>query len=131
MYSYKWLGLSRYRVAAAAPVPAGKATLRFQFAYDGGAPGHGGAGTIFIRGKQVAQGRIERTQPFVFWAGEGADVGMDLGFPVIDDYGITEPYKFTGWIERVAIDVEPLRAVDQQALDHAKRECDLRKALSD
>jgi hypothetical protein len=56
---------------------------------------------------------------------------MDLGFPVIDDYGITEPYKFTGWIERVAIDVEPLRAVDQQALDHAKRECDLRKALSD
>ena len=77
------------------------------------------------------QGRIERTQPFVFWAGEGADVGMDLGFPVIDDYGIAEPYKFTGRIEKVTIDVAPLRAVNQQAQDDARRECDLRKALSD
>ena len=131
MYTYNWLGLNRYRIAAAAAVPAGKATLRFQFAYDGGEPGRGGTGTIFVNQKPVASGRIERTQPFVFWAGEGADVGMDLGFPVIDDYGIADPYKFTGSIDKVTIDVDPLRAADRQASDNGQRDADLRKALSD
>ena len=64
-------------------------------------------------------------------AGEGADVGMDLGTPVADDYGIAEPYKFTGRIDKVTIDVDPLRIADQLALDHAKRECEIRKAPSD
>src|SRR5262249_21228528 len=34
MYAYNWLGLQRYTVAAAEAVPAGKATIRFEFAYD-------------------------------------------------------------------------------------------------
>ena len=41
-YTYNWLGLQRYTVAAAEAVPAGKATIRFEFAYDGGKPGSGG-----------------------------------------------------------------------------------------
>jgi arylsulfatase len=131
VYTYNWLGLNRYTIAAAAPLAAGKATLQFRFVYDGGPPGGGGAGTIFVNGQQVAQGRIARTQPFVFWAGEGADVGMDLGFPVIDDYGLAEPYKFTGHIRKVTIDVDPLRPADQRAEDHAKREYGLRKALAE
>ena len=131
IYTYNWLGLNRYTIAADAPLAAGKATLRFRFVADGGPPGAGGAGTIFVNGRQVAQGRIARTQPFVFWAGEGADVGMDLGFPVIDDYGLAEPYKFTGHIRKVTIDVDPLRAADQRAENHAKREYDLRKALAE
>jgi len=47
-------------------VSAGKATTRYEFAYDGGGLGKGVAGTIFVNGKQVAQGRIERTQPMIF-----------------------------------------------------------------
>ena len=131
MYSYNWLGLNRYRIAAAASVPVGKATLRFQFAYDGGPPGGGGTGTIFVNQQQVASGRIQRTQPFVFWAGEGADVGMDLGFPVVDDYGIADPYKFTGRIDKVTIDVDPLGAAQRQAARNGQREAQLRKALAD
>ena len=110
MYTYNWLGLHRYTVAAAKPVPPGKAAVCFEFTYDGGGPGRGGTATIAVDQKPVAAGRIERTQPFVFWAGEGADVGMDLGFPVIDNYGISEPYRFTGRIDKVTIDVAPLRA---------------------
>jgi arylsulfatase len=36
VYTYNWLGLKRYTIAAKQPVPAGKATIRFEFAYDGG-----------------------------------------------------------------------------------------------
>ena len=46
------------RVVAA--LPAGKATIRFEFAYDGGGIGKGGTGTIFVNGQKVAEGRIER-----------------------------------------------------------------------
>jgi hypothetical protein len=56
---------------------------------------------------------------------------MDLGFPVIDDYGLPEPYKFTGRIDKVTIDVDPLRMANPQALNKARQECALRKALSD
>ena len=61
-YTYNWLGLQRYTVAATQAVPAGKATIRFEFAYDGGGLGKGGTGTLFVNGKKVATGRIEQTQ---------------------------------------------------------------------
>ena len=56
---------------------ANPATIRFEFAYDGGGMGKGGMGTLFVNGKKVAAGRIERTQCCVFSADEGADVGAD------------------------------------------------------
>ena len=70
-YTYNFLGLKRFTIAAKKPVPAGKATIRFEFAYDGGGLGKGGMGTIFVNGKKVAEGRIERTQPMIFSADEG------------------------------------------------------------
>src|SRR5207249_4985213 len=61
-YTYNWLGLQRYTVAAKQALPAGKTTLRFEFAYDGGGVGKGGMGTLLVNGKTVATGRIESTQ---------------------------------------------------------------------
>src|SRR6202011_5439031 len=60
-YTYNWLGLQQYTVAAKQALPAGKATVRFEFAYDGGGVGKGGTGSLFVDGKSVATGRIERT----------------------------------------------------------------------
>jgi hypothetical protein len=34
-------------------------------------------GTLYVNGKKVAEGRIERTQPMIFSADETADVGID------------------------------------------------------
>src|SRR6185436_18714363 len=34
-YAYNFLGLQTYKVAAAEALPAGKVTVRFEFAYDG------------------------------------------------------------------------------------------------
>ena len=56
IYAYNFLGLQRFTVAAAQAVPAGKATIRFEFAYDGGGLGKGGVGTIFVNDKKVGRG---------------------------------------------------------------------------
>jgi arylsulfatase len=104
-YTYNWLGLQRYTISVSETVPAGKATIRFVFAYDGGRPGSGGTGTIVVNGKNVAEGKIEHTQPFVFSADEGADVGVDEGTPVTEDYvgGVS---KFTGKIDQVKVELK-------------------------
>ena len=108
-YTYNFLGLQRFTVAAKQPVAAGKVTIRFEFAYDGGGLGKGGKGTLFVNGKKVAEGRIDRTQAMIFSADEGADVGEDGETPVVETYGITAPYKFTGKIARVTVDITPMK----------------------
>ena len=63
----------------AAGCAAGKATIRFEFAYDGGGLAKGGLGTIYVNDKKVAEGRIERTQPIVFSAGRCGGRGHRRG----------------------------------------------------
>jgi arylsulfatase len=38
-----------------------------------------------VNDKNVAEGRIERTQPMAFSLDDAADVGMDEGTPVTED----------------------------------------------
>ena len=86
-------------------IAAGKATIRYEFIYDGGGLGKGGQGTIFVDGKKVADGRIEHTQGGIFSADEGADVGLDGETPVTNDYQEGDN-KFTGKIRKVTIDLK-------------------------
>jgi arylsulfatase len=112
-------------------VPAGKATIRFEFAYDGGGLGKGGLGTIFVNGKKVAQGQIDQTQPMMFSADEGADVGEDGETPVTEDYGISAPYKFTGKIGKVTIDLKEMKSADKAEEQKLRAQAAHQKALSD
>jgi arylsulfatase len=130
-YTYNFLGLKRFTIAAKNPVPAGKATIRFEFAYDGGGLGKGGTGTLFVNGKKVAQGRIENTQAMIFSADEGADVGEDAETPVVEDYGIPAPYRFTGKIAKVTIDLKEMKTADREKEEMARKEAGMKKALSD
>jgi len=130
-YTYNFLGLQRFTIAATAPVPAGKATVRFEFAYDGGGLAKGGLGTIFVNGKKVAEGRIERTQPMIFSADEGADVGEDGETPVVEDYGIPAPYRFTGKIDKITIDLKEMTAAQKAEEDKGLAVTAHKKALSD
>jgi len=119
-YDYNFLGLERFTVAAAEKLQPGKATIRFDFAYDGGGLGKGGMGTLYVNDRKVAQGRIERTQPMLFSADETADVGMDLATPVVEAIGSEAKSRFTGRIHRVTIAV---RDVDLRAEAAVKRAC--------
>jgi len=130
-YTYNILGLKRFTIAAKDPVPAGKATIRYEFAYDGGGLGKGGVATIFVNDKKVAEGRIEQTQPMIFSADEGADVGEDGETPVVENYGIPAPYKFTGKIDKVTIDVKEMKKAEKADEDNLRREAAHKKAMSD
>ena len=130
-YTYNFLGLKSFTIAAKKAVPAGKATIRLEFAYDGGGLAKGGIGTIFVNGNKVAEGRIERTQPMIFSADEGADVGEDGETPVTESYGIKAPYKFTGAIGKVTVEVKEIGVADKAAEDKARALADYQKAMSD
>jgi arylsulfatase len=128
-YTYNWLGLQRYTVTAKQALPAGKATIRYEFAYDGGGVGKGGTGTLFVNGKKVAAGRIDRTQCCAFSADEGADVGADEGTPVTEAYKV--PFKFTGKIAKVTIDLKEMKTTEAGEVVQARKVAVMKKALSD
>jgi arylsulfatase len=121
-YDYNVLGMERSSIASPQPIPPGKATIEFDFAYDGGGMGKGGKGTLSVNGKQVAAGRIEKTQPMIFSADETADVGIDLGTPVVEAIGSEAKSRFTGRIPKVTIEVRDVSARADAAVHEAQAE---------
>ena len=106
-HHYNWFDVQRTTISAKEVLPAGKVTIRYEFAYDGGKlPGAGGKGTIFVNGQKVAEGRIEQTVPYTFSLDETADVGFDDATPVTEDYVAGHASRFNGRIRRVTIEVK-------------------------
>ncbi len=103
-YVHNWVGKERYTITAPMPLTAGKATIRYEFAYAGGNPGSGGTGTIFVNGEKVAEGQIGNTTPFIYSADETVDVGTDGATPVTEDYAEGDN-AFTGIIEKVTVEL--------------------------
>jgi arylsulfatase len=130
-YDYNFLGLQRTSIASSRKLAAGKVELRFQFDYDGGGPGKGGKGTLFVNGEKVAEGRIDHTQPGIFSADETADVGIDLGTPVVEAIGSEAKSKFTGHITKVTVEVKPMKAPDKAEAEKGQKEAAKKKAMSD
>jgi Sulfatase len=105
-YDYNFLGLQRFSVAAAKKLAPGKHTLVFDFAYDGGGLSKGGMGTLLVDGEKVGEGRIGVTQAGLFSADETADVGIDLGTPVVEAIGAEAKSRFTGRIPKLTVEVK-------------------------
>jgi arylsulfatase len=105
-YDYNFLGLQRTSIVSTKPLAPGRATVRFELAYDGGGPGKGGFGTLSVNGVKVADGRIERTQAGMFSADETADVGIDLGTPVVESIWAEAKSRFTGRIEKLTVETK-------------------------
>jgi len=105
IYTYNLVGMQRTRIAGSQPLAPGKTTIKMDFAYDGGGPGKGGLATLSVNGQKAAEGRIERTTPFVYSLDEGADVGMDEDTPVSEDYKQGDN-RFTGRIVKVTVETQ-------------------------
>jgi arylsulfatase len=105
-YDYNYLGLQRMTIAANKPLAPGKATVRFEFAYDGGGLGKGGTGTLYVNDTKVGEGRLDRTQAVFFSADETADVGIDLGTPVVERVGAESASRFRGHIPKVVVQLK-------------------------
>ena len=109
-YTYNYLGLDRYTVTAKNEIPAGPATVILDFDYEGGGLGKGGMATLSVNGKNVAEGRIDKTQPLIFSADETADVGLDNQTPVAEGIGIgRDATRFTGKIRKVTVEVKEVK----------------------
>ena len=113
----------KYRVASGEKLAAGKHTIKFDFKYDGPGMGKGGTGTLSVDGKQVAEGNIERTIPIRISLDETFDVGEDTGTPVVEDYVDKMPFKFTGDLKKVVIELgkSGLTAGDEKSLKEANK----------
>ncbi len=103
VYYFNCYSYNRYEVTSTIEVPTGKVQLKMDFKYDGGGPGKGGTVTLYANDKQLGQGRVEKTIPGKFGFDE-MDIGMDLSGPVSEAY--SPPFKFSGEIEKVTIDIE-------------------------
>ena len=130
-YSYNFLGLQSFTLAATEKLKPGKSTVRFDFAYDGGGLGKGGTGSLFVNDKKVAEGRIDRTQPMIFSADETADVGIDLATPVVESIGSEAKSKFTGRIPKVTVEVKEMKKAEKTLESKLRAETTHKKVMSD
>jgi hypothetical protein len=104
----------KYRIGGTDRLAPGDHTIAFDFAYDGGGIGKGGIGTLAVDGAKVAEGRIDLTAPFRFSLDESFDVGQDTGTPVIDEYDAKMPFKFSGTLGKLDVDLGPNQLTPQK-----------------
>ena len=104
-FVYNYVGIDEYKVSASSKLPAGKATVKMDFAYDGGDPGSGGTATLYINDQSAGSVRVEQTEFSIFSADETAGVGRDGETPVTDDYTRASS-EFTGTIDKVTINLK-------------------------
>jgi arylsulfatase A-like enzyme len=102
-HEYNFFGVENTNIASAKVLSAGKHEIKYEFIADAPKPGTGGKCILYVDGAKVAEGQIPKTQPFIFSADEGVDVGMDNETTVSNDYKMHEN-KFTGKIKRVTVD---------------------------
>jgi arylsulfatase len=111
VYVHNYLGLQEYRITSAGPLPRGDCTLAFAFTRTGEHRGHG---RLLVDGREVGAGEIPRTIPAVIeTSGEGQCCGYDSGLPVTEDYDA--PFRFTGLLRQVVVEVEPGPGEDLEA----------------
>ena len=86
----------------------GPHTLTLEFAYLGkqGEFGKGGSYVLGVDGIKATEGVIDATVPFRFSVDETLDIGQDCGTPILEEYADRMPFKFTGKIENVIIELK-------------------------
>ena len=101
-FHYNWFGVEQYNIKANSKLPEGKCTIKMDFAYEGEKPGQGGTVTLYVNGKKVGSGKVEKTEPSIFSGDETCNVGIDMETMVTPDYNL-ETSKFNGEIEKITI----------------------------
>jgi arylsulfatase len=114
---HNYVGRSLHKVSTADPLPSGEHKLRFEFEPTGppdmdqgkGAPGRL---QLYLDGALVAEAEAPVTTPFMFNPG-ALTCGANPGSPVTPDY--RSPYRFTGTLHSVTVDVSGELIVDHES----------------
>jgi arylsulfatase len=103
--AHNYIDVERYLISSQTIVGPGPHELKMDFSYEGGKEvGRGGNVTLFIDGKQVGNGRVEKTTPYKYSLSENQDIGTDTGTPVSYDY--QTPFNFEGKLEEVVVEIK-------------------------
>src|SRR5260221_5131280 len=112
-YCYNLFGVHYFYAESSSALPPGDHQVRMEFAYAGGGLGKGGTVSLFVDGKKVGEGKVGATEPMLFSADDGCDVGVDTGAPVSPDYR-AHGNQFNGVIKGVQLAI----AEDAVSVDH-------------
>ncbi len=102
VFVYNFLGWKRTRVTGSR-LPSGPCTIEVAFTYAGGGLGKGGTFVMKVNGKHVGETSVTETMALTLGLGAALDIGLDTGSGVDDVY--TPPFRFTGTIDKVEIDI--------------------------
>ena len=124
-YAYNYVGLDVFHVESNVEVPAGAATLAYEFEPTGDANPFAGVGApgvarLYINGEQAGETQFDKTVPIMFAYG-GLTCGYD-GPDAIAPELYTAPFRYSGTIRRAVIDTS-----EEPTIDH---EMDYRRASS-
>lgn len=103
-FVYNLFGINVFVTDAQTPLGAGEHQVRAEFAYAGGGPAKGGNVTLYYDGQNVGEGKITVTEPAVFSATEGLEIGRELGTTVMPK-SKPEDTVFTGEIKWVELSI--------------------------
>ncbi len=93
-----------YEIKSDKAIDPGQHKIKLEFKSDFAdtkKPGAGGLATIYVDGKKVGEGRIEKTIPFRFGLSEAMDVGCDYGTSITSSY--KAPFIMNGDIKKVEV----------------------------
>ena len=102
-FYYNFFDVSGYRVRSSTPLPKGSSTVRVEMTPEEAGLGKAAAVKLFVDGKLVATGRVEKSVPLGYGS-EGLDVGRDNISAVSPDY--QAPFAFRGTVKNVTIAVQ-------------------------
>jgi hypothetical protein len=103
VYEYNMMIIERYTVETPQKLPPGKHHIEVLTKI--AKPGAPASIEILVDGKTAVKGNVARTVPAAFTASESFDVGTDLGSPVSLRYQKKAPFKFSGKINSVKIEL--------------------------
>ena len=112
-YCYNLFGIQCFYAESSSALSPGDHQVRMEFAYAGGGLGKGGTASLFVDGKKVGEGKVGATEPMLFSADDGCDVGVDTGAPVSPDYG-SRGNEFSGRVKGVQLAI----AQDAVSVEH-------------
>jgi hypothetical protein len=101
---YNCMTLNRYKFSSKTPIPTGKVKIEVETKYDSKEREAPATLTMTVNGKQVAQGRIERSVPGSHTVSDTFDIGMDANSPVSLDYFDRAPFKLEIWQDMRIVD---------------------------
>jgi arylsulfatase len=117
-FAHNYVSVEQYYVKSKSDAPAGHHFLSMEFTPTGKSDVKNGKGTagsvkLFVDGKEVGAGKLPVTTPLRLAQGGAMLVGADTGATVTPEY--KPPFRFTGVIKRVILDVSGERVVDHEA----------------